>query len=178
MTRSTQSPARQNDLGSSMSKLTQGPNVPRSNDKKGEREIAGRGNSKRAAAALFKSAAASAWETIHVPGKILIAPELFPNMFLSRMSFKGQLWDASKPSLKVRGLHQLWRLADAWHSYPNPPWEGHGLLSCAAAIYFRAASAPDRWFKCPRPHPWEREDPPRTYHGDPTDLAWCIWAGS
>ena len=60
MTRSTQSPARQNDLGSSMSKLTQGPNVPRSNDKKGEREIAGRGNSKRAAAALFKSAAASA----------------------------------------------------------------------------------------------------------------------
>ena len=59
MTRSTQSPARQNDSGSSMSKLTQGPNVPRSNDKKQEREIAGRGNSKRAAA-LFKSAAASA----------------------------------------------------------------------------------------------------------------------
>ena len=59
MTRSSQSPARQNDSGSSMSKLTQGPNVQRSYDKKGEREIAGRGNSKRAAA-LFKSAAASA----------------------------------------------------------------------------------------------------------------------
>ena len=40
MTRSTQGPARQNDSGSSMSKLTQGPNVPRLNDKKREREIA------------------------------------------------------------------------------------------------------------------------------------------
>ena len=34
------------------------------------------------------------------------------------------LWDASKPSLKVRGLHQFWRLADAWHSFPNPPMGG------------------------------------------------------